>query len=191
MRCLTTLLSLSCSVRSCRSFHIRYFVNEKMPRWTCSRTSHFGISRTASLNDCNILATSAPWASFGIESSPAMRSSKLLFKSWSSVGLMMASSSWRLNLKPLRTDWRWSETGTRRMGARCVVSAFSASVHRSKPMAKYSVLAPPSSRPVRAALKIASRFPSSASCWTFARSSLLASASSAISSTGVRPTRLV
>ena len=120
-----------------------------------------------------------------------MRISKLFFSSWSSVGLTMASSSCRLRRKPLRTDWRCRETGTKRIGARCAESALSASVHRSRPMARYKVLAPPSSRPVRAALKMESRLPSRASGATLASSSLLARASMAMSSTGVRPPRLV
>ncbi|MNV57659.1 hypothetical protein D3C71_1500020 [compost metagenome] len=101
----------------------------------------------------------------------------------------MVSSSCRTSRKPLRTDWRCRDTGTRIRGARCAFSAPGVSVQRSMPMARYSVLAPPSSRPVRAAPKMVSRLASSASWATRAISSLLDSASSAMSSSGARPPR--
>ena len=136
IRCLTTRFCRSCSVRSCKSFHIRYLVNEKMPRCACSSTSHCAISRTASRKDCSTWPTSTPLSSDGTASRPATFSSKLVLSRCSSVGLTMASSSWRIRRKPLRTDWRCSVTGIRSSGARCTASELSASVQRSRPIAR-------------------------------------------------------
>ena len=152
MRCFTTRLAFSCSLRSWRSFHIRYLVKEKIPRLACSSTSHLGISAMASRNACSTRATSRPLSSRGSVSSPVMRSSKLVLSNCRSVGLTMASSSCRASRKPARTDWRCNVTGINNIGALCTTSVLSTSVHCNKPMARYRVLAPPSSRPMRAAV---------------------------------------
>ena len=151
MRCLTTGLWRSCSVRSVRSFHIRNFANENMDSTTSSETSQPLTSLMACATRRQMAATSMPASSRDNSPSPTPRSSLKSCRSISSnVGLKRASSSWDVIVKPDRALLRFSVTGNKIRGALMRWPGLSSRFHTRKPSARNMVLAPPSCIALRA-----------------------------------------
>ena len=147
---------------------------------------------------CPRMVRQSPVTSSPSSCRPASRSGRARPKSRASisirVGLKRASPSWRTSRKPARTLVRVRATGTRSRGARTGAIA-PPRVQARKPKARWSTLAPPSSRPVRAvrnrSVRRASRSSSGARVRmsSFARASLRV-ASSAGASVGFGRSRI-
>ena len=116
----TTAFSRNWSVRSAKSFHIRYLANENADRTTSSDTSHPGMSRMAFETVFQMAEMSSPASSRASSPSVTPRFNRKSCRSISiKVGLNLGSSSCMASVKPARTLLRFNVTGSRMSGARC------------------------------------------------------------------------
>ena len=127
-------------------------LKEKLPKTACSTTSQFFCSMIFVLTVLNTSEMSMPLPSFGSGSSPPMVISNIWRRSSRSVMFNIVSSSLILSTYPLDADLLTSSTGTRSTGAYRGFWLRGFSYHRSRPSARYSVLAPFSSIEVFAVL---------------------------------------
>ena len=119
MRCRTTRFWRSASVRSTRSFHIRYLAKEKVDSAVSSTTSMPGTSRTAWRIWPSRRGTSTPLSSRGRSPVNCGKArSKSRSRNCSSVALKRGSSSWKRSEKREEALRRSSFTGTSKSGAR-------------------------------------------------------------------------
>ena len=148
IRCAIRGVCFNTSIRAVMSFHMTNLPKEKCPIRASARTSHPFISLMACLKICITNATSTPESSVGRGDMPGMVKWYWLRSSSNNVSLMIVSPSTRESLIPSFIDLRCNRTGSKRMGARYDFSSRSETFHSTKPIARYSVLTPPSSKSV-------------------------------------------
>ena len=169
---------------------MRNLAKEKCPKTTSSITSKPGASFTARRTLFHMFSTSIPlWSVGRTPSRPWMSILKSLRSISNRVVLKRGSSSCALILIPLLTDFLSSVTGSRIKGARNLRSSFRSRFHSRYPMARYSVLAPPSCSAVCAFLKISTALFESCSCGKSTRTRRFANSLRAYSSVIDTPSR--
>ncbi|MNP33965.1 hypothetical protein D3C76_1272290 [compost metagenome] len=130
---------------------MRYLANENIDSTTSSLNSHPGMSLMACPTLFQMPAISRPESSRGNSCSREPKPNSKSCRSISiRVGLKRGSSSWSTMVNPERALLRSSVTGTKTNGALYFCPALSSRVQLRKPMARKSVLEPPSCSAVRA-----------------------------------------